>query len=79
MPWRDLHDAPRDKAVWLFLPAAKYTARADGTVADVQHEVVLAQWRGDQSTWMAGNRHVYPSLWSDADPTGDAPEQPVLA
>jgi hypothetical protein len=78
MDWRDLHDAPRDRPIWLFLPAAKYTARPDGSVADVQHEAVVGAWRGDQSAWMVGDRHVYPSLWNAAPIDGVMPDNPLL-
>lgn len=74
--WRDLHDAPRDRAVWLFLPSSKYEADASGRPVKVEHEVVLAQWQANHSAWMAGSRTVYPSMWSDADPAGAAPESP---
>jgi hypothetical protein len=75
--WRDLHDAPRDKRVWLFLPSSKFEADANGRPLKVEHEVVLAQWQGDHSAWMADRRVVYPSLWSDADPAGVPPESPL--
>lgn len=79
MPWSDLHDAPRDRPVWLFLPCAKFTADAQGRPITVQHEALVGQWNAEAACWLAGTRRVYPSMWSDADPAGDAPAQPVLS
>lgn len=78
MGWRPLDKAAQDlPAVWLFLPAASWKARPDGTVAEVQHAVVLGRWDGH---WLNkdGNA-VYPSLWNDADITGEAPQDPELS
>ncbi len=78
--WHSVHDAPRDRAVWLFLPSAKWTAKPDGTVTDVEHACVVAQWDKAQSAWI--NRTtggpVYPSMWHPADIDGAAPEMPKL-
>lgn len=78
MGWASLDTAPRDGSeVWLFLPAASWTARADGTVTEVKHATIVAKWNGH---WVnrAGNA-VYPSLWHDAPVTGEAPQDPELA
>lgn len=77
--WRDLHDAPRDRRVWLFLPSSKFTADANGRPISVEHEVLLGSWRGDQSAWMVDERYVYPSMWSDADVAGLPPDSPLKA
>ncbi|WP_339500618.1 hypothetical protein [Pseudomonas canadensis] len=79
MAWFDLHDAPRDRPVWLFLPSAKFTADAQGRPIAVEHEVVVASWNGEHCAWVTDERYVFPSLWSDADPQGASPELPVLA
>lgn len=76
--WRDLHDAPRDGKVWLFLPSSKFEADAQGRPTSVEHEVLVGAWRGDQSAWMVGERRVYPSMWSDADVDGPAPDNPLV-
>jgi hypothetical protein len=76
--WRDLHDAPRDRPVWLFLPSSKFTADSAGRPISVEHEVLVGGWRGDQSAWLCGERAVYPSLWCDADVSGPAPASPLL-
>lgn len=77
--WRTLPDAPRDKPIWLFLPSSQFKADDQGRPISVEHEVVVAQWSAEQSVWLSGARHVYPSLWCDAPVNGDAPEPPVLA
>lgn len=76
--WRDLHDAPRDKPVWLFLPCSKFEVDSNGRPISVEHETLVGEWRGDQSAWMVGNRPVYPSMWCDAPIGADVPESPVL-
>lgn len=81
MAWQGSHSAPRDKAVWLFLPAASYTAAANGTVTDVKHDVVVAKWNPARSVWLSreGEREVFPSMWNDAAVDGPAPDMPELA
>jgi hypothetical protein len=80
MAWAPVHHAPRDKAVWLFLPSAKFTAAANGTVTDVAHDVVVAKWSPARSAWLTrdGEREVYPSMWNDAVVDGAAPDMPEL-
>jgi hypothetical protein len=80
MAWKSLHDAPRDRYVWLFLPSARWKAKPDGTPYDVTHECVVAKWDARQGVWATEQgRHVYPSVWSDADIGGSAPAQPEEA
>ncbi len=76
--WTSLHDAPKDRPIWLFLPSSKFAADANGRPVSVEHETLVGEWNAAQSAWMVGERRVYPSLWSDADPAGPVPAQPVL-
>lgn len=75
MSWRDLSSAPRDRRIWLFLPSASWKSDAQGRPYEVTHAAVVANWspHGWVNTLGA---NVYPSLWSDADVSGAAPEFP---
>lgn len=80
MAWAPSHDAPRDRPVWLFLPGAEFKALANGTVTDVKHAAVVAQWDAARGAWInrKTGHEVYPSLWSDADVDGVMPDNPML-
>jgi len=77
--WAPSHDAPRDRPLWVFLPSSSYKTDERGRPFDVAHECVVAQWSATESVWkMRGStRHVYPSMWCDADVDGPAPDQPL--
>lgn len=84
MGWHTIHDAPRDKRVWAFLPAAEWKSRPDGAPFDVKSAVVLVDWfpnhhghSGAWVSWQTGHA-VYPSMWNDADIEAAAPEAPEL-
>lgn len=79
--WKEMQTTPRDGWVWLFLPSAQFTAAANGTVSDVRHQAVVAQWNAERGVWITRDdgREVYPSLWHDANPNGAAPDMPKLA
>jgi hypothetical protein len=80
MGWEPSHHAPRDRAVWLFLPSASWKADANGRPTEVAHKSVVGRWDKSQSAWIdikTGN-HVYPSLWCDAPPDGVMPDNPLL-
>jgi hypothetical protein len=80
MTWDVSHNAPRDRLVWLYLPAASYTTDERGHGTSVKPGVVLAHWNVKDSAWImkGSNTHIYPSLWSDADPEGLKPDNPVI-
>jgi hypothetical protein len=80
MAWHPSHEAPRDRWVWLFLPSAEFKAAANGTVSDVKHVAVVGQWNAARGAWITreDGREVYPSLWSDANPNGVMPDNPLL-
>lgn len=80
MDWAPSHHAPRDRAVWLFLPAASWTAQPSGMVTDVKHTAVVGQWSHEQAAWIdrKTGHAVYPSMWSDAPVDGPMPDNPHL-
>jgi hypothetical protein len=80
MGWTAFQYAPRDRDVWLFLPAASYKQQPNGTVTDVTHAVVRGKWDQKQSAWVdrTSGHVVYPSLCHDADVNGDPPAHPDL-
>lgn len=80
MAWSDLHTAPRDRAIWLFLPSAKWESDSAGRPTKVEHLTVVGSWDAKQSAWVARTtgQPVYPSLWNDAPVGGPQPDQPAV-
>ena len=81
MGWQPSHDAPRDRPVWLYLPASAFKRTDSGTVIEVSNEIVVAHWDKKHGTWLATDRFeraVYPSLWHDASVDGPPPAAPEL-
>lgn len=80
MGWATLDTAPRDKPIWLYVPAISWTHGEDGRPSHVVNAVVVAQWDKAQGAWIRTDNadHVYPSLWNDANPAGHKPDDPEL-
>ncbi len=80
MAWAPSHDAPRDRPVWLYVPAYSWTSDASGRPTSVVNAARVAQWNEARSAWIdrETGHQVYPSLWSDADPSGPMPDNPLI-
>jgi hypothetical protein len=83
--WQAIHHAPRDRAIWVFLPGRHVTYHTEGRKVghpkEVRHDVTVARWSPEHSYWLdADNNRVFPSLWHiTAEIRGPAPEHPVLS
>jgi len=71
--WLHLYQAPHDRPVRLFLPAAKFESDAHGRPKPetVQHGQCVGVWDATQKHWVDRDTgaKVYPSGWQ---PVGDA-------
>jgi hypothetical protein len=81
MKWDVSHNAPREHAVWLYLPCASFKANAQGQATEVTSDCVVAQWDPKRGAWIARDtgHPVYPSMWCDADPAGPKPDNPMIS
>ena len=80
MGWQPSHYAPRDRPVWLYVPAYSWETAAGGHAKAVVNAARVAQWDKAQGGWIdqKTGHAVYPSLWSDADPSGPMPDNPMI-
>lgn len=80
MAWADLHTAPRDKPVWLYVPAYSWTVGPGGQATAVVNAARVARWDRARGAWIdrETDHPVYPSLWSDSDPDGAMPDNPLI-
>lgn len=91
MAWYPSHNAPKDRPVWLYLPAAAYTTNERGHATSVTPDCVVGQWDAKRGAWIqqstalltlqrAGEfgHPVYPSLFSDAKADGPRPDNPMI-
>jgi hypothetical protein len=80
MAWYPSHNAPKDRAVWLYLPAFAYTTNERGHGTSVTSDVVVGQWDEKRSAWIqqSSGHPVYPSLFSDAKADGPKPDNPTI-
>jgi hypothetical protein len=69
--WRNLHEAPRDAPVKLFLPCVKFDPDERGRPKpdSVQHGECIGIWDTTQSHWVNrdSGAKVYPSGWQPLD------------
>ncbi len=81
MTWDISHNAPRDREVWLYLPAAAYTTNEKGFATSVSPDTVIAKWDNKRAAWVQrdGGHHVFPSMWCDADVSGPKPDNPMIS